>query len=116
METQLPANSRDAIREGFITTLESKLHKALLLDWALGRVLDMCIDEVIERQVPEAALFNTLFSLWREKCLKLCTLVKDHHDVESHMYMGIDLSKLSTDDCQRWRVRFGHFSEVLGIE
>ncbi len=114
METLEIVNDRTTLKREFINTLESKLSKAFLFDWAMGWMLDIAIDTAIARKTPENDMFRTIFVLWREKSMELSTLVLTH-DKESHLYGGLDLAKMSPEICQRWRNRFAQLSIELEI-
>ena len=115
METDTLVQSRTAIRRDFIKTLESKIKKEFLRDWAMGWMLDIAIDIVIEKNIPDDKIFSTVFSIWREKCLELADIVLKV-DTETHLYGGIDMTKISPEICQRWRNRFAQLSTELRIK
>lgn len=107
---------QDEIKQQFIAAIESKLRRVLLLNWALGAVLDMAINDVIERKVPKEELFRSLFITWREKCRQLVEIARVHNDDESHFFEGLDMSQLSLDDCQNIKEKFARLSIELGIQ
>jgi hypothetical protein len=116
METNLVVNNKAEVKEEFIASLEQKINKQFLRDWAMGWMLDIAIDTAIARNTPEEKMFTVIFTIWREKCMELASFVLTHDDPESHLYAGIDLAKISPEICQKWRVRFAHLSNELGIK
>jgi hypothetical protein len=114
METSAIVKGRIEVKRDFIKELEGKIRKEFLRDWAMGWMLDIAIDTVIARETPEEKMFTEVFIAWREKCLELASLVTKV-DEETHLYGGIDLTKISPEICQRWRTRFANLSEELAI-
>ena len=106
---------QEEIKQRFIADIESKLKRVLLLNWALGAVLDMTINDVIERKVPKEELFKSLFITWREKCLHLVDIARVHNDDESHFFEGLDMSQLSLEDCQHMKEKFARLSIEFSI-
>lgn len=114
METAPLILDRTSVKSEFIAELESQIKKPFLFDWAMGWMLDVSIDEAIANKVPEHQLFKTIFRNWREKCLELSEVVLRVDD-DTHLYAGVDLTKISPEVCQRWRNRFAHLSIDMDI-
>ena len=95
MGTIKETSRQEEIKLQFIADIESKLKRVLLMNWALGAVLDLAINDVIERKIPKEELFKSLFITWREKCLHLVEIARVHNDDESHFFEGLDMSQLS---------------------
>lgn len=116
METLQIVNTRAKVKEEFIAILEDKIHKEFLTDWAMGWMMDVAIDIAISKKQVDENMFENVFLLWRQKSLELADLVLTHDNDESHLYGGLDLTRMSPEVCQRWRTRFAQLSAELGIK
>lgn len=106
---------QEDIKQQFIEDLELKINRAAMINWALGAVLDIAINEVIEHGAVEEDMFQVLFTKWREKCILLVSIIRAQNDDESHFFEGLDLRKLSLDDAHHIETKFAKLSEELGI-